>query len=77
MLVPFIADPSDTDRLLLPDPSHRRVRQLEDDPEGRCWQFLGGQYDEAARFWLDDEGFLSRYQWHQDEQHSWDVRLFE
>ncbi|MCP4139137.1 MAG: hypothetical protein GY755_02410 [Chloroflexi bacterium] len=45
--------------------------------DGDAFQFLGGQYDEKARFWLNDDGFLKRYIWNQKENLRWDVRLTE
>ena len=77
VLVPFIGDPEDRGRLLSPDLSWREVRRLADgdDHHGDCWQFIGGQYDESARFWLGREDTLSRYHWQQDGTGAWDVRL--
>ncbi len=84
VLVPFIAEPGNTQRLLSPDVTVRRVAaqgnvelQQRDGGAIDCttWQFIGGQYGPEAQFWLDGSGRLQRYCWQQDESRLWDVRL--
>lgn len=45
--------------------------------DGDAFRFLGGQYDESARFWLNNDGLLTRYTWKQKDEMRWDVRLTE
>ena len=84
VLVPAIDEPDNPQALLLPKISLRRVIQgdavmLEraNGASVACeqWQFIGGQYDARARFWLDDSGRLQRYCWQQDDDRCWDIRL--
>lgn len=81
VLVPNIAS-DDELVLLLPDLSLRRVvcegkDTLEDFRGVPCerWSFIGGQYDETAKFWLDTQGLLLRYRWRQSAGQLWEVEL--
>lgn len=77
VLAPRIGASAGPEDLLTPELTERRVRRVRRSREawGECWQFEGGQYDAGARFWLDDEGWLQRYCWHQADTGDWDVRL--
>ena len=83
VLVPDIST-ADVETLLLPQVSLRRVvcegeDHLQDYPGRRCrrWQFIGGQYDPTAKFWLDEHSRLLRYQWTQGENQLWQVELVD
>lgn len=71
VLVPWIYDPNNRDRLLGLNIEQRRAF-VEDDGS---YRYVGGNYDDTARFWLDDNGLLTRYVWHQSDSHRWEVRL--
>ena len=48
-------------------------RQVTDDGTGALlWQ--GGPYADPCRCWIDDEGWLLRYEWQQPGVGLWDVR---
>ncbi|MEP5568848.1 MAG: hypothetical protein ABJN62_13495 [Halioglobus sp.] len=84
VLVPSISSPDHAESLLLPDISTRAVTAL-----GECqltkmngeavnctlWQFVGGQYGNEARFWLNENDLLQRYCWDQSDSVRWDVHL--
>ena len=84
VLVPDVATPDNTESLLRPNISVRRAIRLtsSDWPKGlgeppgySQWQFIGGQYDPSAQFWLDADNRLLRYCWLQHGSKQWDVRL--
>lgn len=83
VVVPFIADPEDTGRLLQAVTSERRARLLGSEPfeiEGcevvaRCCEYVGDQYAPGTRFWLGPDNRLLRYSWLQTGTGEWDVRL--
>ncbi len=84
VLVPFIADPKNTQKLLSPEITTRRAvaegdceveRMNGETIDCTLWRFTGGQYSSDARFWLSADGRLQRYCWQQDESRRWDVRL--
>lgn len=74
VLVPWLFDPAQTGRFLLPHFDTRSARLLEYGPEADLYEYLGEQYDDTARFWVNAAGLLSRYIWQQGSQH-WDVLL--
>lgn len=74
VLIPWLFDPSDTGRLLLPHFDTRRARRVEHGPDSDLYEYVGEQYDDTARFWVNAQGLLSRYTWQQGSQH-WDVLL--
>ena len=72
VLVPWIYDPSDRERLLGINIEPRRAF-VEGDGS---YRYIGGNYDDTAQFWLDDGGvLLDRYVWHQSDTQRWDIRL--
>ncbi len=74
VLVPWLFNPAQTGRLLMPHFDTRRAVLLARHPDADLYQYLGEQYDEDARFWVNASGLLTRYTWQQGNQH-WDVRL--
>jgi len=83
VLVPYIADPEQTDRLLHPTWSERHAELLGDSQlqvDGRklaCteYDYSGGEYPVGTRFWLDAGDVMLRYCWQQDEKTRWQVDL--
>ena len=79
VLVPWIKDPSQTEKLFEPEFSRRRVRFLGAVDTGTaggpqdCFEYSGGQYADAAVYQLTD-GLLQEYRWHQAGS-EWTVRL--
>jgi hypothetical protein len=84
VLVPFLEDPKDAEKLLLPTFDQRRATCLG--PEqitfgghshaAHRYQYLGKQYDDQSTFWLDENGLLLRYLFKQNNGQVWDTRLF-
>lgn len=81
VLVPDISI-ADQAELLLPDVSIRKAvcegeDHLKEHPGISCqrWLFIGGQYGETARFWLDEQSRMLRYRWLQSESQLWEVDL--
>ncbi len=85
VLVPWILDPKDGERLLTPLIDYRSAARL-----GRAcpainingqrlaadrYTYLGGRYDDSAKFFLGEDGLLLRYVFHESESRKWDVRL--
>jgi hypothetical protein len=84
VVLPFIADPADEERLLRPQVSQRQARVLEKDVElslggadfrCRVCEYSGDQYAVGTRFWLAEDDLLVRYQWQQAQDQQWDVWL--
>lgn len=86
VLVPTVSGGEAGPPLLGPDLGKRRVSRCEGlnwpEPGPRPerltrWQFVGGQYNANARFWLDQGGRLARYQWQQGADQHWDILMVE
>lgn len=84
VVLPELGVPEDDDQLLRPRLSERSARLVGNevlDVAGmglqscQCCQYLGDQYDDAARFWLGSDKLLLRYQWQQSPSQAWDVSL--
>ena len=80
VLVPWIVDPSDVQRLLEPALSERRVEWLRSEPWGEegeypadCYRYSGAQYGDDTRCWLW-RGLLLGYRWQQGQQ-IWQIKL--
>jgi hypothetical protein len=76
VLLPWLSNPTDHARLLTADVQHRRAwADPGTDPfQGApAYQYLGGNYEDSARFWIDDNDVLQRYVWPQDQSTTWDV----
>ena len=82
VLMPWIQDPKNKQRLLEAQISKRSVIDLGEDSidsEGvklntHCYSYRGDQYDASANFWLDTSNLLRRYCWQQNDL-LWDVEL--
>lgn len=78
VFVPWLTDPSDAARLLVPHIERRRARRIAEERvetengvvAATRFEYIGEQYDESARFWVGADGLLARYEWRE-----WDVRL--
>ena len=79
VLVPWIHDPSQPGKLLVPEISRRRVRFVKTVVAGErggvlaCFEYSGGQYDRGAIYGMAN-GLLQEYRWQQGES-DWVVRL--
>ena len=71
VLVPYLENPQDAERLLRPTFDLRRAIKLSDG----SWQYPGERYDEQSQFWLDDDGLLLRYRFQQDADTTWEIAL--
>ena len=82
VVVPAL-DPADPDSLLTPTFQARRTEMLgveaadtaSDHPGLRHCRYVGGNYDDAAEFWLDDQDRLVRYRFPQADDQLWEVTL--
>lgn len=82
VVVPSISEPRNQFKLLRPQLSQRQAKVLEEDVElefagdghtcRRC-QYTGDPYGDEARFWIDQDSLLVRYQWRQSPEQHWDV----
>lgn len=79
VLVPWVQDPTQADKLLTPDLSTRTLEYLGEaeaaDGLGNleCFRYAGGQYEHGAEYRLRD-GLLWEYRWRQGES-TWRVQL--
>lgn len=76
VLLPWLSNPTDHARLLTADVQYRRAwADPRTDPfrGATAYQYLGGNYEDSARFWIDDNDVLQRYVWPQDPSTTWDV----
>ncbi|MEH6549372.1 MAG: hypothetical protein V7711_15445 [Pseudomonadales bacterium] len=85
VLVPWIRDPDDTQRIYEPLKSARSAvfsqrENLEFNwgaAECNCYEYTGGEYQPGSLFWLDDDNTLLQYRWQQDADTCWDTVLTE
>ena len=76
VLLPWLSNPTDHARLLTADVQYRRAWSdpLTESYQGAAsYQYLGGNYEDSARFWIDHNDVLQRYVWPQDPSTTWDV----
>ncbi|MBB3047964.1 hypothetical protein FHR99_002230 [Litorivivens lipolytica] len=71
VLVPSIKSPERRETLFRPLFSERSVEALG----SNTYHYRGGEYDDGARYELNDEGLLQRYSWQQSENQFWEVEL--
>ncbi|MFN8433436.1 MAG: hypothetical protein U0V18_05425 [Anaerolineales bacterium] len=72
IVVPWIFDPKNEELFLSAHVDVRSAKRLD----GDLYQYIGENYDETARFWIDARGLLTRYTWKQNDK-EWDVNLYE
>ena len=84
VLVPWIKDPLQLDKLFTPHFSERTARvlmnqdiQIIDDSEQITtqYEYIGDQYQAGSQFWVNDKHLLARYCWQQAEDQHWDTLL--
>ena len=84
VLVPKIQDPNDSVQLLALELSLRSVTYLgrdtlvinNEEHTTEVFNFIGGNYDQTAKFWVNENDILLQYQWQQGDTF-WEVKLVE
>jgi len=84
VLVPNIQDPCDNVQLLALELSLRSVTYLgrdalvinNEEHTADTFNFIGGNYDPTAKFWVNENDILLKYQWQQGDTF-WEVKLTE
>ena len=82
VLVPNIQDPNDNVQLLALELSLRSVTYLgrdiliinNEEHIADVFNFTGGNYDQTAKFWVNENDILLQYQWQQGDTF-WEVKL--
>ena len=82
VLVPFLENPTETDKLLRPTFDQRRAVLLgpealtinEHSYAAQRYQYTGQRYDEQSLFWLDKNGMLLRYIFPQNDAQVWTIQ---
>lgn len=77
VLVPNIIKASDKVNLLAPYLEHRTAKAIEQNDNQTVYQYLAENYDDSARFYVNQAGILTRYTFTQSDGGKWDVRLIE
>lgn len=62
VLVPWIHDPRNTELLLSPQLDSRSAKLLNTENDLDIYAYVGGNYDDAARFWLNADGQMVKYE---------------
>ena len=75
VLVPWIKNPAQAEKLFTADISERQVELLEEQGGVRCFSYQGGQYEQAAKCLVSDCGWLLAYTWEMQSGSHWEVRL--
>jgi len=84
VLVPNIQDPNDKVKLLALESSLRSATYLgrdtfvinNEEHTADIFNFTGGNYDHTAKFWVNKNDILLKYQWQQGDTF-WEVKLVE
>ena len=84
VLVPNIEEPGDVNTLLAPTFDQRNARFLSSETieiDGQAvkadeYSYLSKHYADDSRFWIDADGMLVKYVFHQPNGQSWCVELF-
>jgi len=84
VLVPNIKDPNDKVQLLALELDMRFATAIKKDTvsiggeehQAKIYRFTGGSYDETARFWVDENDILLKYEWQQGDIF-WEVKHVE
>ena len=85
VLVPNIKDPNDKIQLLALELDMRSANQLEQENitinnteyASTIFSFTGGNYDQTAKFWVDKNDILLKYEWQQNPDLFWEVKIVE
>ena len=86
VLVPNIINPNDTENLLKPTFDKRTAANLGTESvafyqehsitfETNVYRYFTKHYDENSRFWINNDGLLVAYTFHQANDKLWTVRL--
>jgi hypothetical protein len=86
VIVPDIENPNDFENLLKPTFDKRTAKFLKKETicfyqpesvafEANLYQYLSKHYKENSQFWLNEEGFLVAYRFHQADDKIWEVQL--
>ena len=83
VLVPNIKDPNDKVQLLALELDMRFATVITQDTvaigneshQAQTYRFTGGSYDETANFWVDENDILLKYEWQQNPDLFWEVKL--
>jgi len=83
VLVPNIKDPNDKVQLLALELDMRFATAINKETltignkehQTEIYRFTGGSYDETAKFWVDDNDILLKYEWQQNPDLYWEVKL--
>lgn len=62
VLVPWIHDPLNAELLLTPQLDPRSARLLSTENDLDIYAYVGGNYDDAARFWLNSANEMVKYE---------------
>jgi hypothetical protein len=84
VLVPNIKNPNDNVQLLALELDLRSATKLESETitiadkehQANLFNFPGGNYDQSAKFWIDENDLLLKYEWQQGDVF-WEVKLVE
>lgn len=72
IVVPWIFDPKNEEMFLSAHLDVRSAKRLD----GDLYQYIGENYDETAKFWVDARGVLTGYEWKQGDN-VWSVSINE
>ena len=72
IVVPWIFDPKIEEMFLSAHVDVRSAKRLD----GDLYQYVGENYDETAKFWVDARGLLTGYEWKQGDNF-WSVSINE
>lgn len=61
VLVPWIHNPLNAELLLTPQLDLRSAKLLSIENDLHIYEYVGGNYDDAARFWLNADGQMVKY----------------
>ena len=75
VLVPFIENPNDVDRLLTPTFDTRTARQTGVSGDIRILSYTSKHYDDASEFHINADGLLTYYRFPQTSEKVWEVQL--
>jgi hypothetical protein len=75
VVVPSIENPTDAENLLRPNVEERRAELVGVEKTARRYRFLTRHYDDKSAFWLNEQGLLVRYRFHQSDAQVWETTL--
>lgn len=83
VLVPSIENPEDTNTLLKPTFDERTAEFIKKETiqikektiNTSVYKYLSKHYSEDSKFWIDENGLLLKYVFHQSENQIWKIEL--